>query len=96
MRGASARGVPQSHPLIKGSTLHVPVEFWNKPAKEREVLPLAITRGYSQGPAGREPLAAGIYLAYNGNMIVYSQYFPCPFVGLAGEVGGSIISLCKI
>jgi hypothetical protein len=76
MRGASARGVPQSHALLKGSTLHVPVQFWNKPAKEREVLPLAITTDYSQSPGGREPINAGIPLAHNGKVAVYSQYFP--------------------
>jgi hypothetical protein len=29
-------------------------------------------------------------------MMVYSQYFPGPFVGLAGEVGESIINLCSL
>jgi hypothetical protein len=59
------------------------------------VSPLAITNAYSQSPAGGAPLAAGLCLAYNGNMIVYSQYFPNPFVVLAGEGGESIISLCQ-
>ena len=48
---------------------------------------LAITIPYSQCPGGRQPLGAGIPLADKGNMIGYSQYFPSPFVGLAGEVG---------
>ena len=51
---------------------------------------------YSQSPDGRAPLDAGIILAHNGKMAVYSQYFPSPFTGLAGEGGGSIISLCTL
>jgi hypothetical protein len=92
MRGASARGVPQSYPLLKGSTLHVPVEFWNKPAKEREVLPLAITTHYSQCPGGRAPLDAGALLAHNGKIAVYSQYFLKAIWGFASEAASDIVS----
>jgi hypothetical protein len=56
-----------SDPLIKGSTLHVPVEFWNKPAKEREVLPLAITTNDIQG-AGAEKV-----LAYPSVILIISR-----------------------
>jgi hypothetical protein len=56
---------------------------------------LAITSDYSQCPAGRQPIAGGIPLAYNGNMIVYSQYFPYPFGVLAGNTRESIVSPCK-
>jgi hypothetical protein len=58
------------------------------------VPPLAITIRYSQRPGARERIAAGLLLAYNGNILVYSQYFPYLFVGLAGEAGGRMISLC--
>jgi hypothetical protein len=54
---------------------------------------LSSTMDYSQSPGGRAPLAAGRPLAYNGKMGIYSQYFPGPFVGLAGNAGGRIISL---
>jgi hypothetical protein len=46
-----------------------------------DVFLLAITSHYSQSPPGGEPLAAGLCLAYNGNMLVYSQYFSHLFWG---------------
>jgi hypothetical protein len=56
---------------------------------------LAITTHYSQYPGGRQPIAGGIPLAYNGNMIVYSQYFPYLFGVLAVNTKQSIVSLRK-
>jgi hypothetical protein len=60
---------------------------------KRSVVSLAITIPYSQGPGGGAPVDGVLPLAYNGNMVGYSQYFPCPFLGLAGEARGRIISL---
>jgi hypothetical protein len=57
---------------------------------------LAITIRYSQWPGGGAPVDGALPLAYNGNMLVYSQYFPRPHLVLAGEAGERIISLCKL
>jgi hypothetical protein len=36
---------------------------------------LAITTHYSQCPGGQEPIAEGIPLADNGNLVVYREQF---------------------
>jgi hypothetical protein len=84
--------LPASSPLADSSGLDAQRLT---PPPPPEVSGLAITIHYSQCPGGRAPLDAGLSLAYNGNMNVYSQYFPSPFVGLAGKAGGRIINLCK-
>ena len=48
---------------------------------------LAITTHYSQCPGGREPIDAGVPLAHNGKVAVYSQYFPIAFWGFAERSG---------
>jgi hypothetical protein len=61
----------------------------------RYTTPLAITTHYSQCPGGREPLAAGIPLAYNQKVTVYSQYFLIGFWVFASKAAGSLVSLWK-
>jgi hypothetical protein len=50
---------------------------------------------YSQCPGGRVPIDAGIPLAHNGKVAVYSQYIPIEFWVFADEAAGGIVSLWK-
>jgi hypothetical protein len=59
-----------------------------------ELFPLAITPHYGQSPAGNQPLAGRVPLAYNGYLVVYSQYISLPLWGFAKEEERRIIDLC--
>jgi hypothetical protein len=58
------------------------------------LLPLAITPPYGQSPAGDQPLAGRVLLAYNGKIVVYSQYISFTFWGFAKMGERRIIELC--
>jgi hypothetical protein len=55
---------------------------------------LAITLHYGQSPAGNQPIAGRLPLAYNGKIYVYSQYISSTLWAFAKEGEQRIIDLC--
>ena len=64
------------------------------PHSARRICPLAITTPYGQCPTGNQPLAGRVPLAYNGKILVYSQYISSVLWGFAKEGERRIIELC--